>query len=330
MGSLCCHNSDNVSSQEFRDSLQIGDVVTIRGENQTQCAKVDYIHRGWTVKNYSRISSSKANTVFALRSMHGWMSNELYQSTDNNILPFRSVSCGVHGCSNSILSGQALIDAQTREASKRIPIPFSLHEDNVLAITIAKHGLFNRLITTLTEVPYDPLINSHMTMVVNGVLSASLKVDGCNFVLNHESSDLKLVAPWQLRQQIESIYDAAARLLDLNHCKKLLIDLPQALARSRQALEEAKKEEDVELSQLGALLLEIDRIQHEIEALQQKLPQLEIPRVTEIRIIRPFIKLHDGMNLVKGQAVHIFRNLTVEQRQTIEKPTAVIDYDQNH
>ncbi len=337
MGSLCssCCDSDDISTQDFRNSLQFHDVVNIQDVHNTYCANVVKVHRGYVMAwNPSPLdprpifpTSNTDSIVIEFKSKHA-ENNRFLAGTNTRIRPFRARSCTV--CNNSILAGQSLTDQSltdvSAQATRNIGIPLSLRFDFVLIETIRQHQLWDRTLTTLAEIPYDSSLHSNVTMVVDGRLSSAVQINGCNFVLNHGSCDLTLVTPWQLRQQIESVDDEEARMLDLKHCQKLIIDLPQALARSRQALEDAKKEENVELSQLGALLLEIDRIQQEIDIQNQKLPQLKTLRVTEIRIIRPFIKLQDGLNVFEDQVVYIYRDLTIQQIESLKERTLVIDY----
>jgi hypothetical protein len=53
---------------------------------------------------------------------------------------------------------------------------------------------------------------------------------------------------------------------DIARCKKLLHDLPVgALTNRRAAMDEHMKSDDINLSELGAMLMEQKRIQEEIE-----------------------------------------------------------------
>jgi hypothetical protein len=67
---------------------------------------------------------------------------------------------------------------------------------------------------------------------------------------------------------------------DIAHCRKLLRDLPVALKNSLEALDTAstKSQDELDLTELGAMVLEQRRIKDEIQSQQQQLSKLlEIP-----------------------------------------------------
>lgn len=65
------------------------------------------------------------------------------------------------------------------------------------------------------------------------------------------------------------------RVAQIAHCQKLLHDLPIALQNSERAMKEHTEAEEVDLSALGAMLMEQKRIREEIADRQAKLQQLE-------------------------------------------------------
>jgi hypothetical protein len=127
--------------------------------------------------------------------------------------------------------------------------------------------------------------------------------------------------------QAASDEDAAAvhqavekRAADIAHCKKLADDLPIALANSQASLDRHVEEVDVDLSELGAMLLEQKRIQREIESQRIKLPQLEaslVPKLDQSKFV-----LHvsqSKMMLAFDTVYHLVR----VQYHVIRPPAAV-------
>jgi hypothetical protein len=95
---------------------------------------------------------------------------------------------------------------------------------------------------------------------------------------------------------------------DIAHCRKLLRDLPVALQNSESALWIAAKAEEVDLTELGAIVMEQLRIKQEIDTQKELLPKLLqvpppacvapvnfVPRQMQSKLLLPF-----GRHVIDG------------------------------
>lgn len=112
------------------------------------------------------------------------------------------------------------------------------------------------------------------------------------------------------------------------HCRKLLIDLPVALSRSRTAMDTLLASAEADLSEVGAMTVEQRRIQQEIDAQKKKLSELEssaMPKVDKSRFIlhrlQRSVTLKFGANRLGDQVIHVMRPSDMSTPHTVSPVT---------
>jgi hypothetical protein len=121
------------------------------------------------------------------------------------------------------------------------------------------------------------------------------------------------------------------RTNDVAHCKKLLIDLPIALENSKDAMTQLKKSESVDLSELGAMMLEQDRISQEIELREDEFLELHAP-APSIRLsdFMPHVRQHSvvlqfGRNRIGEEIFNVMHKVHTPKVELIDPSTSLVD-----
>ena len=132
---------------------------------------------------------------------------------------------------------------------------------------------------------------------------------------------------WQYRRSTQEEYQQVKefnqkREEDIRHCEKLLHDLPIALANSEKALAAVdEKSNDVDVNELGAMVIEQKTIRREIETQEQKLSTLRSQPPACLNLtplpnfnVWPTLTLEWGMNrLPAGDIIQLVRVNDIHQ-----------------